>query len=392
MFYPRKILPELTKHLSKKQITLLTGIRRSGKTTLVKHLLDNIESKNKIYLDLERLDIRELFREKNYDNIILGLTNRGIDFNDKAYLVLDEIQLAPAIASQIKYLYDHYDIKFILTGSSSYYLKNLFPESLAGRKKIFELYPLGFSEFLDFNHVPYQSTALAKIKSHQAEYERLKGYYEQYLQFGGFPEVVLASNRQDKQDLLNDILSSYINIDIKNLADFNNERSIYSLIKLLARRVGARIDNSKLSRLSGLSRPTVFNYLDLFEKTYLIRRLPVLTKSPDREIVKAKKLYFGDNGLLNILAQVDSGAEFENGVFNQLNRLGDLAYYAKKTGVEIDFIFDSNIAVEVKETPTNSDLRRLAILAATLGINKSYLIGRSFASIKKGFIWGGDIH
>jgi len=150
MFYPRKIFSELTDHLDKRQITVITGMRRTGKTTLAIELLRQAKDTNQIFIDLERFDNRELFTDPNYDNIIRQLTGRGLDFTRKAWIVLDEIQLVPHITSVLKYLYDHYPIKFIVTGSSSFYLKNLFSESLAGRKILFELYPLSFGEFLNF--------------------------------------------------------------------------------------------------------------------------------------------------------------------------------------------------------------------------------------------------
>ena len=137
MFYQRNIFLELKEHLEVKQVTVLTGMRRTGKTTLVKQLIEISPIRQKIYFDLERIDNRELFSEKNYDNIILALTQRGILFSEKVLIAIDEIQLVPNLPSVIKYLYDTYDIKFLLTGSSSYYLKNRFNESLAGRKKIF---------------------------------------------------------------------------------------------------------------------------------------------------------------------------------------------------------------------------------------------------------------
>ena len=153
MYHKRKLFSLLKEHLGRKQITVLTGMRRTGKTTLLKHLLADEPSVNKLYIDLERIDNRELFFEKNYDNIIIALQNRGLDFKKKTLIAIDEIQLVSNISSVLKYLYDHFHIKFIVTGSSSYYLKNLFSESLAGRKKIFELYPLDFGEFLVFKEI-----------------------------------------------------------------------------------------------------------------------------------------------------------------------------------------------------------------------------------------------
>ena len=391
MYYQRKIHPALKKHLAKKQITVLTGMRRTGKTTIVKQLLAELVSDNKMYFDLERIDNRELFSEKNYDSIIYTLKQRGLNFDEKVYLILDEIQLVKNIPSVLKYLYDNYNIKFIATGSSSFYIKNLFTESLAGRKKIFELYPLDFGEFLSFKKVIHQSNKNFAHSFNAAEYERLKLYYEDFINYGGFPEVALATNVSDKKDLLSDIISSYINIDIKSLSDFHHQRDIYALIKMLAGRVGTRLDYTKLSRLIGLSRPTIQNYIDFFEKTYLLTRLPVFTQNPDREIVKAQKLYFCDNGIINILSKINSGSKFENAVFCQLRHYGNLRYYALKNGREIDFILDEKIALECKELPTESDKKDLKGLANLAKIKKHYLIGRHQTPRFNDYVWGGEI-
>lgn len=391
MYFQRKIHSDLKKHLKKKQITVITGMRRTGKTTLVKQLLIDISSDNKIYFDLERLDNRELFSEKNYDSIIYALKQKGLFFDKKVYIILDEIQLAKNIPSVLKYLYDNYNIKFIVTGSSSFYIKNLFTESLSGRKKIFELYPLDFGEFLTFKKVYSRENKIFHQEFNSSEYQQLKQYYEEFIEYGGFPEVVLAISNSEKKDLLSDIISSYVNIDIKSLADFRSQKNIYALIKMLASRVGTRIDYSKLSRLVRISRITVQNYVDFFEKTYLITRLSVLTRSPDREIVKAQMLYFCDSGLANILYDIDGGSKFENAVFSQLRHKGELRYYALKNGREIDFILDGKTAFECKETPTKSDKKQLGNLSNLAGIKKHYLIGRYQSPKFKDYIWAGDI-
>lgn len=393
MFYPRKLLPSLKEHLAQKQITVITGMRRTGKTTLLKQLLSEIPSVNKIYIDLERVDNRELFSEKNYEAVIYALKQRGLSFDERAYIALDEIQLAKNLPSVLKYLYDNYSIKFIATGSSSFYIKNLFSESLAGRKKIFELYPLDFGELLAFKQIPFQAIFSWENPPflNKAEYERIKVYYEEYIKFGGFPEVALATPAAQKKDLLADILSSYINIDIKTLADFRGQKDIYSLIKMLAGRIGNRLDYAKLSRLAGLARQTVQNYIEFFEKTYLISRLPVLTKNPDREIIKAQKLYFCDNGLANLLSDISGGAQFENAVFCQLRHFGELRYYALKSGREIDFILEKKIALETKESPTKIDQKELTDLSQLAGLEKTYLIGRQATPDFNDFLWGGEI-
>ncbi len=392
MYFPRKIFDSLKDHLNSKQITVLTGMRRTGKTTIIKHLLSQVSGENKAYFDLERIDNRELFSEKNYDLIIETLKQRGIDPHKKAYIALDEIQLAHNITSVLKYLHDNYNIKFIVTGSSSFYLKNLFTESLAGRKKVFELFPLDFGEFLFFKDVEFNKDVFIHKKFNHAEFNRLKGLYEEFVEYGGFPDIVLTVKSNEKRDLAADILSSYINIDIKALADFRIQDGIYKLLKMLASRCCTRLEYAKLSRLTGITRVTVQNYVDFLEKTYMIFRVPVMSNNPDREIVKAKKLYFCDNGILNVLERVSGGVKFENAVFSQLRQHGELSYYALKTGREIDFVLDKKIALEAKENPVDTDSFELLEFSKKAGLKSARLIGRFQVPHFTDYIWAGDIN
>ena len=392
-YYQRKIYPELKEHLKSDDVTVITGMRRTGKTTLVEHLLSEIESNNKIFLDLEKISNQELFLDKNYDNIIISLEQRGMSQKERMYVAIDEIQTVPNIPSVIKYLHDHYNIKFVLTGSSSYYLKNLFTESLSGRKKLFELYPLDFGEFLTFKNVTYIPIEDINIKRSFDinEYNRLKVYYEEYIEFGGFPKVVLAQSVEDKKSILDDIISSYINIDIKSIADFKDASAIVNIAKMLTGRIGNKLDYSKISNLTGLSRPTIQNYIYLFENTYLISLVSVHTENQDREIVKAQKIYFSDNGLAGILGSVDSGAKFENAVYNQLRHKGDIRYFSLKNGKEIDFIVNGKLALEAKETPIGSDEKNLLGLSKKAGVDSCKLIGRHQSPNFSDYIWGGSI-
>lgn len=393
-FLFRKIYQELENHLAEKQITVLTGMRRTGKTTLLLRLMDQVRPENKIYIDLQRADNRELFSEKNYDNILAEIARRGFDAKKKLYVFLDEIQLVPELPGVIKYLYDHYDIKFVITGSSSYYMKNLFGESLAGRKKIFELYPLDFGEFLVFKNIKSAARDMSELLGRdfdKYEYQRLKIFYDEYIEYGGFPEVALAGSLEKKRDLLGDIISSYINIDVAAMSDFRKKGDFYNVIKILASRIGSRADYAKISSVAGISAATLRNYMGFFEDTYLIKRVSVFTRNPDREIVKAQKIYFGDTGLANVLADLDSGAKFENAVFCQLARQGKVRYYSLKDGREMDFVFNDQIAFEVKETPSEGDWRGLVRLAKIAGLKDCKLIGRNEAAKFSNYIWGGSI-
>ena len=390
--YLRKIYPELEAHLEKKYITVLTGMRRVGKTTALKHVLHKAKTTNKIYLDLERIENRHLFNKSNYKDIELSLAAEGIDLEKPCVIALDEIQLVPNITSVIKYLYDSYKIKFLVTGSSSFYIKNHFTESLAGRKTIFEMHPLDFGEFLQFKEVKISSKIPALHEFNLAFYNKHRSHYEEYIQFGGFPEVVMEPDKKSKKEYLRDIINAYIELDIKLLSDFQATDDLYRLMKLIAARVGSKTDYSKISSLTGLHRQKVKDYFQLLEHTYFINMIPPFTKNADREISLLKKFYFSDTGILNELAEVNSGAVFENAIANQLLRIGKLNYYNTKSGQEIDFIVDEKTAVEVKESASKTDLDILNRRAESLKMKKRLLIGRKF-SIEKfsGFSWGGSM-
>ncbi len=391
MNYKRKIYSSLEKHLSVKQVTVLTGMRRTGKTTLVKQLMEASDIEHKLFFDLERIEDRKLFSYDNYDLTVEILKARGINFSKKVLICIDEIQLLPNIPSVIKYLYDHYDIKFIVTGSSSYYIKNKFQESMAGRKKIFEIYPLDFGEYLTFKNITFQPiTDLNLLKNFELEYSRLQLNYEEYCTFGGFPEVVLNSDISEKKDLLQDILSSYINIDLVQIADIKKIPELTNIIRLLATRIGSKLDISKIATTVNLSRATVENYIYLLENTYFIKTIPVYAMNADKEIVKARKIYFLDNGIATQFADLSSGSKFENAIFNQLHHYGEVNYYQLKTGQEIDFIIDKKIAFEVKETAHPIDYKKMMNLAKNVNIEKGFVLGKNSTNFDN-YIWGGMI-
>ena len=389
MFY-RKLLPDLEKHLVNKLITVVVGLRRVGKTSIIKALLAKINSENKLFLDFEKAENRFIFSQKNYSDIETSLRFLGLDLSQKAYLALDEIQLVANSTSVIKYLYDTYNIKFLVTGSSSFYLKNHFTESLAGRKRIFEMRPLSFSEFLDFKGSDVRLDGFLMQKFNPAIYAKLNEFYREYLVFGGFPEVVLEPNKEDKIEYLKEIVNAYLQMDLLIAGDIQRTDEIYSLLRLLNVRVGSKIDYNKIASVSGLSRHRVKEYLTFLEYTFFIHQIEPYSKSPDKEISLQKKLYYADNGLLTVFGVTDMGKLLENSIANQLIPLGKLNYYAKKSGQEIDFILNENVAIEVKETATEHDLKTLIHRAESLGMLDKKIVGLNQTPFEfSEYIWAG---
>ncbi len=388
MFYTRYAFLALKEALPKQSVLVLTGMRRTGKTAILRQLYSETLD-NKIFLDLENRINHEAFLLADYDQIWGRLReNFGLDAKKMAYVFLDEVQNLPVLPSIVKYLVDHYKVKFVLTGSASFYLKNLFSESLSGRKRLFELFPLTFCEFLVFKgrktNLPIKSFDLGNIKKIESDQALYQTDYEEYLRFGGFPGVVMIKNEAEKTLELKEILYSYIDQDVKKLADFSKIEALESLVRLLASRVGQKLQVEKLSGEIGLARETVNNYLDFLEKTYLIARIAPFSKSPDRELSKAKKLYFCDSGMANVLGQLSAGQLLENAIFNNLRvkyqfdkAFTGINFFQKKSGVEIDFMLEDKYGIEVKVTAGKSDWSKLVRLTSELKIKSPILISQN---------------
>lgn len=394
IMFKRSLYPALEAHLSRPQVTVLTGMRRVGKTTAIKHLLSLVDHSNKIYLDLERIENRHLFSMSSYVESERALAQLGIDLSKPAVIALDEIQLVKHLPSIIKTWYDAFGVKFLVTGSSSYYLKNHFTESLAGRKQIFELWPLDFKEFLHFKGIFSDAIEMERLRNFSPTYfQNLQPAYEEFIQFGGFPEVVLAQSIEDKTAYLRDIINAYIELDIKLLSDFEQSTTLFKLLLLLSGRVGSKVDYSKIGSILGVSRQRIKEYIHLLEYTYFIKMITPLARGIDKELTASPKIYFSDTGILNVLQKgLGSGHVFENAIALQLSRLGAVNYFEKSKSMEIDFILDSVHAYEVKETPTPQDRATLQKNAGQVGLLDSSLIGRyRNESGFNDYIWGGNI-
>jgi len=402
MIIPREIYQKIKSVIGSPEAIVITGMRRTGKTTLLRFISDNIKSENKIFLDLENPVNQKYFQEENYDKAADNLKFLGLNVRQKSYVFLDEIQFVKNIPSVIKYLADHYKIKFFLSGSASFYLKNLFSESLAGRKYIFELFPLTFREFLALKSVKRQWPATREQGERSSRrmtenardvtrpvFSELDRYYDEYLMFGGFPGVVQKESVEEKKMALEEIFSSYFQLEVRQLGDFRKIDSIRDLMFLLMQRTGSRLDIQKLSKELGVARETVYNYISFLENTYFIKLIRPFSRNRDIELRSQPKFYLCDSGLVNQFARVDKGALFENAVFSALRLKGELNYYQRKSGVEIDFILNKKSAYEVKTSPGQRDLARLSELTRELKLKDYSVISRNYFSnerIKYGFM------
>lgn len=353
-----------------------------GKTTLLRYIFDKIETKNKIFFDLENVLNQKYFEDINYERILDNLRSLGLDVKERGYVFLDEIQFVKNIPSVVKYLMDHYRIKFFMTGSASFYLKNLFSESLSGRKYLFELFPFSFSEFIRFKNLGIVLPKLEQ-KITPAIFENMNRYYDEYMVYGGFPGVIGKETIQEKKMMLEDIFSSYFQLEINQFSDFHKTNVVRDLMLLLMERAGAKLDIQKLSRELGVSRITIYEYISFLENTYFIKLVRPFSKNRDFEIRSTPKVYLSDSGLLNHFARVSQGALFENNIFSLLRPKGEINYYQRKSGTGIDFVINKEYAYEVKTMPASSDLRKLKTIAQELKLKDYKIISKKYSDLPK---------
>jgi len=155
------------------------------------------------------------------------------------------------------------------------------------------------------------------------------------------------------------------------------------LLFLLMERTGSRLDAQKLANILGIARQTLMDYLAFLEGTYFIKVIKPHSTNRDVEIRKTGKLYICDPGLVRQFSQVDEGALFENAVYWNLQQKGNVQYYQRKNGAEIDFIVNNKHAFEVKSHPGKEDLQKLQTLAKDIGMETEYLIGREYAPMQE---------
>lgn len=384
----RLLYYEIVKQLEHKNALVVTGMRQVGKTTLMKQIFAEIKGA-KIWYDLENPLDQLVFEEKDYNQIYKRLVREaGAGDKERLFVCIDEIQSFPEITRIIKYLIDHYGVKFIVTGSSNFYLRNLFPESLSGRKFLYVLMPLDFREILYFNDVISREEALSprslgKKENNPVDHEKRKADYEVFLQYGGFPEVVITGDRETKKLILKNIFASFFEKDLQVLSDIRNIRELRDLILLLVPRTGNILDITKIAAELGVQRPKVYNYLEFLQGIFFLRLIPRFSSSIDRSVAGGRKVYFADTGLLNLMGKVNEGQLFENAVCNQLIHYGELHYFNKRNTAEIDFILNRETGIEVKLNGTLRDLDKLQYLSAKLGLKKSYLISKRFLRHEK---------
>lgn len=351
----RDITERAKKNFYQDEILLFIGARQAGKTTILRQIEDFLKKQGEtcFFLQLEDPDYLGLLNEspKNLFKIF------QIDLSKKNFVFIDEVQYLNNPSNFLKYFYDVYagKIKLLVSGSSAFYIDKKFKDSLAGRKKIFNVLTLSFREFLRFkvenelSRKDFNNLTLSEI-------EKISGYYREYIIYGGYPRVVLSETDQ-KKEVLQEIAYSYIKKDILE-SNVKQDEVFYKMFKILSSQIGSLFNASELASTVGVSKTLIDNYIYIMQKSFHIRLARPFFRSVRKEMVKMPKVYFLDLGLRNFFAgnfdlfdiRGDKGMLLENGVYRQLIEKSDfdqIRFWRTIQGNEIDFVVENN-AFEVK--------------------------------------------
>lgn len=268
---------KLEKLIKKGKVLIIYGARQVGKTTLVNEFLEKTKLKYR-YDTGDNYEIAKNLSKCTYDTTDNHVGNYDL-------IVIDEAQKIPNIGNALKLMVDRYPEKYyIVTGSSSFDLANKTGESLTGRKRILDLFPISQLE-LEKNLAPSEM------------YSNLS----KYLIYGSYPEVLTAHLDEEKEEILKLLTNSYLIKDILEFDRVKNSEKIYALLKLLAFQVGSEVSVKELANQLEIDTKTVWYYLDLLEKAFVIFPLSGFSRNLRKEVTKMSKYYFFDNGVRNSL-------------------------------------------------------------------------------------------
>ena len=338
----RLLQDRIAERIEPNKVVLIFGARRVGKTILMRQLINGFSGKT-LLLNGEDYDTLALMEERsiaNYRHLL-----EGVDL-----LAIDEAQNIPEIGSKLKLIVDEIEgVRVIASGSSSFDLLNKAGEPLVGRRTQFHLTPFSQKE------IAPSETALETRQN-----------LESRLIYGSYPEVVIMDSFGGKTDYLRDIVGAYLLKDILSIDGLKNSGKLKELLRLIAFQLGNEVSYDELGKQIGMSKNTVEKYLDLLSKVFVVYRLGAYARNIRKEVSKAGKWYFYDNGIRNAIIgnfnplsiRQDVGALWENYIIserikaNYNNGLGKEFYFWRTYDrQEIDLIEEASnslMALEIK--------------------------------------------
>ncbi len=359
-FKYREILKALLKSINDSGFTALSGKRRSGKSSLLKEIQNELE-KQKIrvfYLDLKNpKNLMKLNENHDYISEILGTS-----YKDKVLVIIDDIDLLinpETLIESIKSRYLDF-VNVIVSYTNKEELNKLFD-----KKNYFNLTSLSFSEFLTFKGfeglVEPNDGFFKKEEIKPRTMTQLMVLFNEFIKYGAYPEVVLSENSSDKKDMLSDFINTLIQKDIQK-EGIKDISKVYQLLKLLAEKSGELLNSNECAKNLDVSITAVENYLKVLENLSIITRIKPFFAKYDKELKKMPIVYFNDLGVRNSVLGMFNSIEdrfdkenyFNNILFKLLSDKQDInsiKFWRTQSRHEVDFIIDEKIAIGSKFNP-----------------------------------------
>ncbi len=379
--YKRALFHQILKYRDDKQIILVYGLRRVGKTTLfyqlIQHLLDDgVEPGNILYFsfDVTKAGIEDVLRTYEQEKL-----RRNFDAAGRIFIFFDEIHKAENWQNELKIFYDLYpNLKFFICGSASINIQKRATESLAGRMYDFKLSPFSFKEFLRWKGIEVE------FREWQLYERSVLPLFHDYLLKGGFPEI-LDEESEDKirHYLRNNVLERIIFVDLPSEFGIKDMELLKTLVELVATNPGMRINYDALSRDLKRSKPTIINYISYLEYALILRRVRNLRPGLMATSRKMRKVYPTNVAFARIFAPESSpgiGRVVETVILQEL----DAEYYFRDNTTEIDFILkNGRIVPVVVKYGGEPELKQFLRTLAKIGLDYGFVITRDIYKEEK---------
>ncbi len=411
----REIFGKISSYLSVKQAIVISGLRRTGKTTLLKQIISELLTKGESAENILFFSFDEAMIERKTDILeeIIRIFVEQIagkklwELKEKLYIFLDEVQYIPNWQSIIKRFYDVSGrLKFFLCGSSSLFITRKAKESLAGRVFDFILPPLSFREYLFLKgidpippHYDFGKNNINEIKKFSYAYGlKYRGLFEEYLFTGQFPETALfLDERKAKSYLRTSILEKILSYDIPITFGARNIEEIKTMFRIMVRDTGNMIEYENLARDLHMSRNTVSNYITFFENAFLLKILYNFTKSMRKQLRTGKKVYISSTNFIPAVLGVNRESKFlgefmghlvETYAFNILRDYFEPIFFWRQRDKEIDFVVISQeipTGIEVKYSSSirDKDIGTLVRFTENAGGKRGYVLSSDITDIRK---------
>lgn len=330
---PRELTTIIKKFQKEKFILIISGIRRSGKSTLLHQMREHLKDSYYVNFDDDRFVRFKIDDFQTLYEILVEL------FGTKQIFIFDEIQNIKGWERFVRRLYDN-GKKIYVTGSNATMLSRELGTHLTGRHITFSLYPFSFKEFLNFKRHPIKS--LDRLTTEQKG--TLKKFFNEFLEKGGFPEYL----QTDKKEYLKFVYENILYRDIITRYNLPHEKTIKEVVYYAVSNIGKEISFNRIRKLTQLtSATTIREYFEYFENSYLTFLIPRYSRSLKKQIYYNKKVYFIDTGMAKILGfrtSDDLGRMLENIVFLNLKRQNKEIYFHKEK-YECDFVIKEGIKI-----------------------------------------------